>query len=123
MADSYRLPWPAGADGVLLILYRQGAEGFVNVAEIPLPAPADCISCAIENAAARAGSGASSAMFRIEAAIPAQCRGSAGHYLACEVLAALAACRVSAAAQPSPSRTTPIWNAADTSGMRRMDSS
>lgn len=40
VADSYRLPWPAGADGLSLLLYRQGAEGFTNVAEIPLPVPA-----------------------------------------------------------------------------------
>jgi hypothetical protein len=40
VADSYRLPWPAAADGLSLLLYRQGAEGFENVAEIPLPVPA-----------------------------------------------------------------------------------
>ena len=35
--DTYRLPLPAAADGLLLILYTQNDSGFTNIAEIPLP--------------------------------------------------------------------------------------
>ncbi len=39
-ADAYRLPWPTGADGLFLILYRStGDGGHENVAEIALPLP------------------------------------------------------------------------------------
>ncbi|MCC6454809.1 MAG: DUF2723 domain-containing protein [Caldilineaceae bacterium] len=34
--DAYRLPLPTAADGLLLILYAQSADGFTNIAEIPL---------------------------------------------------------------------------------------
>ena len=34
--DAYRLPFPHDADGILLILYRATADGFENLAEIPL---------------------------------------------------------------------------------------
>ena len=35
-ADAYRLPWPSGADEIMLILYRATGTGFENVAEIQL---------------------------------------------------------------------------------------
>jgi hypothetical protein len=41
VADAYRFslanPLPAGADGVLVILYRATATGFEHVAELALP--------------------------------------------------------------------------------------
>lgn len=39
VADAYRLPWPAGTDGLFLILYRHTAGGIENVDELPLPLP------------------------------------------------------------------------------------
>jgi hypothetical protein len=37
LLDIQRLTFPASADGVFLIVYRQTDEGFENLAEIPLP--------------------------------------------------------------------------------------
>jgi hypothetical protein len=37
LADSYRVPLPAGADGILLIVYERTADGFRNLLELPLP--------------------------------------------------------------------------------------
>lgn len=37
VADSYRVPLPAGADGILLIVYERTEEGFKNLLELPLP--------------------------------------------------------------------------------------
>jgi hypothetical protein len=41
VADAYRFPlpapWPAGANGLLIVLYRKTADGFENIAEINLP--------------------------------------------------------------------------------------
>ncbi len=37
VADAYRLPLPANADGFALILYQSTADGFENIAEIVLP--------------------------------------------------------------------------------------
>ena len=40
IADSYRVPMPPGADGILLIVYERTADGFRNLLELPLPRPA-----------------------------------------------------------------------------------
>ncbi|MFN8469877.1 MAG: DUF2723 domain-containing protein [Caldilineaceae bacterium] len=39
IADSYRIPMPPGADGILLIVYEKTADGFRNLLELPLPRP------------------------------------------------------------------------------------
>ena len=36
IADSYRVPLPPGADGVLLIVYEKTGDGFRNLVELPL---------------------------------------------------------------------------------------
>jgi hypothetical protein len=36
LADSYRVPLPPGADGILLIVYMQEGAGFRNLLELPL---------------------------------------------------------------------------------------
>ena len=36
IADTYRVPMPPGADGVLLIVYEKTADGFRNLVEMPL---------------------------------------------------------------------------------------
>jgi len=36
IADSYRIPMPPGADGILLIVYEKTADGFQNLLELPL---------------------------------------------------------------------------------------
>ncbi len=36
LADPYRVPFPAGADGLLLIVYRKTTDGFENLLELPL---------------------------------------------------------------------------------------
>jgi hypothetical protein len=36
VADSYRVPMPVGADGVLLIVYEKVGDGFRNLVELPL---------------------------------------------------------------------------------------
>ncbi len=36
LADSYRVPLPPGADGVLLIVYEKTGDGFRNLVELPL---------------------------------------------------------------------------------------
>ncbi len=36
IADSYRVPMPPGADGVLLIVYEKTGDGFRNLVELPL---------------------------------------------------------------------------------------
>ncbi len=38
LADTYRVPFPAGADGLLLIVYTREGEGFRNLLELPLTA-------------------------------------------------------------------------------------
>ena len=38
IADSYRVPMPPGADGVLLIVYEKTGDGFRNLVELPLRA-------------------------------------------------------------------------------------
>ena len=37
IADTYRVPMPPGADGVLLIVYEKTGDGFRNLVELPLP--------------------------------------------------------------------------------------
>ena len=39
LADTYRIPMPQGADGVMLIVYRATAGGFENLLELPLEGP------------------------------------------------------------------------------------
>jgi hypothetical protein len=36
LVDFYRLPMPADANGVMLIVYRATADGFENLLELPL---------------------------------------------------------------------------------------
>jgi hypothetical protein len=36
LADSYRVPLPEGADGILLIVYERTADGFRDILELPL---------------------------------------------------------------------------------------
>ncbi len=36
IADSYRIPMPPGADGILLIVYEKSGDGFRNLLELPL---------------------------------------------------------------------------------------
>ncbi|MCB9121638.1 MAG: DUF2723 domain-containing protein [Caldilineaceae bacterium] len=39
LADTYRIPMPEGADGVMLIVYRATDSGFENLLELPLTVP------------------------------------------------------------------------------------
>jgi hypothetical protein len=36
LADPFRVPFPAGADGLLVIVYRKTTDGFENLLELPL---------------------------------------------------------------------------------------